>query len=241
MKKPALVHFSGGSDSTLCAALLAEEHAQVHLLTYDRVSFIGSRDYTSQNYERLCRIYGKDKFVRRVVGIDALHSAICYRGYLGLVREFKFAVNALAFSKLAMHWYSAAYALKNGIAVVADGAVPYMRLYPDQNEKICLEPLRAMYAGFGIEYRNPVYGFPDGVEQALYDKGVTEHPSVRGTESDRQVFYSEQVLLALFLKYELSVRGMEGYEERVGRLFRNRIGMMEREIRESARRGALAL
>lgn len=210
--------------------MLAESCDVVHLMTYDRLSFLGARSYTAHNYERLCSIYGRDKFVRRIIGVDGLHRRICYHGYSRLLWRYKLAVTALSFNKLYMHWLSAAYALDRGISIVADGAVPYMDLYPDQNEVICLGELRRFYEGLGIEYQNPVFHIADEVEQRLYDRGVAIHESVRGTHADKQVYYLEQIILALFLKYYVTTHGRDGYERVVGALWRDRIDYMRRTI-----------
>ncbi len=231
MSKAAVVHFSGGSDSTLCAALLAESCDHVHLLSYDRLSFIGARNYTEANYRRLCAVYGRKKFTRHVIRVDGLHKRICFHAYPKLLWRYRLAVTALSFNKLYMHWLSAAYALRHGAGVVADGAVPYMHLYPDQNEHICLTPLRRFYQEIGIDYRNPVYHLADSVEQKLYDRGITETPEVRGTERDRQVYYLEQVILALFLKYYVTTHGEDGYEQVCGALWRDRIDYMLETVR----------
>jgi hypothetical protein len=229
-KTEALVHFSGGADSTLCAAFLAEKHERIHLLTYDRVSFMGSNQ-TEPRFERLCRVYGRSRFVRKVVSIESLHRRICFDRYLSIAARFGLAVTALTFSKLAMHWYSCLYAIENGIHVVADGAVPYMDLYPDQNEDICLRQLRAFYGEFGVEYQNPVFSIAEQVEQMLYDKGITDQPIVRGTASDKQVTYAEQIVLALFLKYYLTTHGREKYIKVMSRLFADRLQLMKTSIR----------
>jgi hypothetical protein len=232
MRNEAIIHYSGGSDSTLCAALAAEEFDRVHLLTYDRLSFIGAKDYTAQNYQRLCKIYGEKKFVRRVIPIDFLHKKICYGDYFQMAREYRLAVTALAFSKLAMHWCSALYALKHSVKCVADGAVPYMDMYPDQNEAIALGKLKTFFSNFEIQYRNPVYSIHDTVETVLYDKGIMEVPEIRGTDQDKQVYYLEQVILALFIKYYMTTHGKKGYEEKMGSLYENRLAMMTKSIKD---------
>lgn len=226
----ALVHFSGGSDSTLTAALCAERFKKVRLVTYDRFSFIGARDYTLLNFERLCRIYGREKFERIVCPIDRWHKRICYDRYVYFAGKYKLAVTSLAFCKLPMHWYSAVYCIENGIQTVADGVVPYMDLYPDQNAKISLDKLRDFYRGFNIWYENPVYKIADKVEQLLYDKGITETPHIRGSEKDKQVFYAEQVVFALFVKYYTQRHGKDIYETVLSNLFGEKIGFMRQTI-----------
>lgn len=228
----ALVHFSGGSDSTLAAAFCAERFDKVHLITYDRFSFIGARDYTLANFERLCRIYGREKFLRIICPIGRWHKKICYDRYIYYARKYGLAVTSLAFCKLSMHWYSTVYCIENSIKTVADGVVPYMDIYPDQNAAISLGRLRRFYQRFGISYENPVYTVADKVEQFLYDKGITDTPVVRGTDEDKQVFYAEQVVFALFVKYYVQKHGKDGYEKVLSALFGEKIDFMERVIEE---------
>lgn len=226
----ALVHFSGGSDSTLAAAFCAERFEKVHLITYDRFSFLGARNYTLPNFQRLCRIYGEKKFARVIYPVGRWHKEICYDRYFYFARKYKLAVTSLAFCKLSMHWYSAVYCIGNGIKTVADGVVPYMDIYPDQNAAISLGRLREFYQRLGISYENPVYAIAGKVEQLLYDKGIIDTPVVRGTEEDKQVFYAEQVVFALFVKYYTGKHGKDAYEKVLSALFGEKIDFMKRTI-----------
>ena len=231
-KNTALVHFSGGSDSTLAAAFCAQRFDKVHLITYDRFSFIGARNYTLPNFHRLCRIYGKEKFERRVIPIEKWHKWICYDHYLHFAREYKLAVTSLSFCKLAMHWFSCFYGIENGINTVCDGMVPYMDIYPDQNKTISLDRLKEFYQKFGITYANPVYETAEDVEQRLYDMGIIETPCIRGTERDKQVYYAEQVVFALFLKYYIDRHGKQKYEKVLSDLFKEKISRMETALED---------
>jgi len=227
----AIVHFSGGSDSTYCAAAAAEKFSRVHLLTYDRISFIGARDYTLKNYQNLCRIYGAGRFERQIINVEKKHRQVCYHQYLGTAVRFKLGVTSLVFSKLAMHWASAEYARKNGIATVWDGSAPYMAMYPDQNPVIAHVGLTKFYADFGIKYETPIYGLEREVEEVLYDKGITPSPQVRGTENDFQVYYLEQVLLALFFKYYTTAHGHDSYEKMMKELYADRLNFISAMLR----------
>lgn len=134
------------------------------------------------------------------------------------------------FSKLSMYWFSAVYALENSIGTVGDGMVPYMDLYPDQNVRISIGRLRKFFKSFSISYENPVYDVAERVEDMLYDRAITDLPRVRGTKNDKQVYYAEQVLFALFLKYYVTKHTKEGYEKIVGALFSEKIDWMESEV-----------
>src|SRR3989344_1279555 len=223
----AVILFSGGSDSTLAAALFAERFARVHLVTLDRFSFIGAKRYTLPNYERLCRTYGRDKFERAILPVGKLQKAISYHDYFSTFRRHGRATAGLFFSKIAMHARVAAYCLEHGITTVGDGMVPYMSLYPDQNRTIAIGAVRNFYTAFNIEYENPVWDIAEHTEQLLYDKGITNHPRVRGGEDDKQVFYAEQVLFALFAKYMTTRYGNSGYEGRLKPPFEERLWWLE--------------
>lgn len=228
----AAILFSGGSDSTLAAALFAERFGRVHLITLDRFSFIGARKYTLPNYERLRWTYGHEKFKRVILPVGKLHKAISYHDYFGTLRRHGRATAGLFFSKIAMHARVAAYCIEHGIQTVGDGMVPYMSVYPDQNRIIAIDTVWKFYAAFGIRYENPVWEIAEHAEQLLYDKGVTNQPRVRGGVEDTQVFYAEQVLFALFAKYMTTKYGSDGYERLLKPLFEERFVWLEGLIRE---------
>lgn len=228
----AVVHFSGGSDSTFAAATMAERCRRVHLITYDRMTFIGVRDYTEKNYRRLVRVYGEDKFVRKIIRVDDLHRRICYADYFTHLRRHGIAVASLSFSKLAMFWASARYALDNGIRYVADGSVPYMALYPDQNPRV-RERLRDFFSEFGLVYETPAFDRAADVEDLLYAKGITTAARVRGTDQDLQIFYLEQVLLALYLKFHLTAFGRDDYQAAIERLYDDKLRWIASQVKET--------
>lgn len=225
-----VILFSGGSDSTLAAALELEKGRQVHLLTFNRSTFIGVHDYTQDNYRNLVRVYGENKIKREIISIDSLHRIVNYARYFQMFRKFGLATTCLCFSKIAMHWAACRYARENKISRVVDGSVPYMNLYPDQNKEIGYYNYQKFYQKFGIEYDTPVYEIADKVEQMLYDRGITRQPTVRQTEDDRQVYYLEQVLLALFVKFYQTCYNLETYEQVVGELYEERLEMVSGDL-----------
>lgn len=229
MKHKALVLFSGGSDSTLAAALYAEQGYEVHLVTLDRFSYVRVKNYTEHNYIKLVSIYGEKCFVRAVLNIEKWHKLLNYENYLHYARKYGLAVVALNFSKLSLHWRALAYAIENEIEVIADGAVPYMRLYLDQNQKISLGGFQELYQQFGIRHESPVWDLAEDVEQLLYDRGINKRPQVRGTDDDRQVFYAEQFVFALFAKYYCAKYGEAAYEKKMAELYSDKFEFIKKE------------
>lgn len=224
MQKTAVL-FSGGSDSTLAAALEAENENFVHLLTFKRTGFIGTTNYTQKNFNNLRRIYGNRILTHEVIAIDHMHKTVCYAEYFKLLWQFGLAATSLCFSKIAMHWATAVYCQKNQINRVVDGSTSYMHMYPDQNQVIAHDNLKLFYQKLGITYETPVFNLT-AVEQKLYDRGITTQPQVRGTKDDLQVYYLEQVLLALFFKFYLTHRTMKQYEETLEKIYKNRLNLI---------------
>ncbi len=227
--RKALVLFSGGSDSTLAAALYAEQGYQVHLVTLDRFSYVRVTEYTEHNYKKLVAIYGQDRFVRSVLNIEKWHKLLNYERYFYFAKRYGLAVVALNFSKLSLHWRSLIYAIQNDIEVIADGAVPYMKLYLDQNQKIALGGFQDLYQHFGIRHESPVWDLAEDVEQLLYNRGINKRPQVRGSEDDKQVFYAEQFVFALFAKYYCMKHGEEGYEKIMTELYKEKFQFIQNE------------
>ncbi|MBL7056146.1 hypothetical protein ISS07_04495 [Candidatus Woesearchaeota archaeon] len=232
-KRSILVHFSGGSDSTLTAALAAEEFDKVYLITYTRGSFIGIKD-TEISFKKLVQVYGKNKFIKlKPCKIGRWYKKLAYQNYSKNVMKFKTAnVCPCGPCKLSFHWHSIIYCLNNNIKFIADGTVPYMSIYPDQNKRIIGKVLKDFYKSFGIDYLNPVYNIGQNVEKVLYDKGISSLPLIRGTQEDRQVYCGEQVSFAFFVKYFKTTYGMEKYENSLSGLYKEKIDFMKKTVQE---------
>jgi len=144
--------------------------------------------------------------------------------------KFKTLVVALSFSKLAMHWQALEIAKKEQFDAVFDGATDYMDMYPDQNEEISGNLLRDLYGQHRIDYRQPLFKKNLEVEDNLYRVGITTDPRVRGTTEDRQVYYVEQVLLAHFLNYYITLHGWQSYVDNMRRLYVEKVQYISKQI-----------
>lgn len=149
--------YSGGTDSTLAACLLAEQFESVTLLTFSRFGLF-SVENSGLNAEKLCAKYGT-RISREVLPVDALFEKVSYDRYFrNLFRHGFFLLSTCGLCKLAMHLRAAVWCLDHGVTRVADGANKGMNLFPDQQPGV-ISLLRKMYAAVGITYENPVFDF----------------------------------------------------------------------------------
>lgn len=209
--------FSGGTDSTLTAALMAEKFDKIHLITYDRFAF-SSVTNPLINVKKLQNKYGQNKFEFHVIKVEKLTRFVFYERYLSNIRKHGFFLLTICgLCKLAMHVRTAIFCLENGIPNVCDGANQGMHLFPDQMATIIKE-YGDMYARFGITYSNPVFKYdgPQDLEftdrlrlerffpqdnksscstvtqsqttgRKLYELGLMPSENVKGTALDRKM------------------------------------------------------
>lgn len=148
--------FSGGTDSTLAAALQQERFSKVHLVTYDRFG-LASVENTKVNAEMLRNKYGPERFEHHIINIDPLFKFISYEDYFSNLRKHGLLLlSTCGLCKLAMHVRTVQFCIERGIKHVSDGANRGMIMFPDQTQEVIAE-LAAMYRAFGIEYSNPVF------------------------------------------------------------------------------------
>ena len=161
-----LVLFSGGTDSTLAAALMAQQYKKVHLVTYDRFGFFGIKN-SKINVNKLKNIFGDDKFTFKITKYNNLAKYVFYEKYWHNVMKYGFfMLSTCGLCKLAMHIKTIDYCLKNKVYNVCDGANKGMYLFPAQMKDVILE-VKNMYSKFGINYTNPVFHF-DGHQDAEF-------------------------------------------------------------------------
>lgn len=215
--KETVIMFSGGTDSTLAAALEAKKFDRVHLVTYDRFGL--SDIHNSQvNVRKLKDKFGANKFVPHIVKIDKLTEYVFYERYLHNLRHHGFFLLSICgLCKLAMHIRTLIFCLDNKIGNVSDGANQGMYLFPEQISTI-IDELKQLYARFNINYGTPVFnyappqniGFADRfhlesiMEEehpqkpsmktrekttgcALHEMGLMPAQNVKGTELDRKM------------------------------------------------------
>lgn len=174
------VRFSGGYDSTLCAAAMAENFSNVTLLTYDVslikkfAGIIQSHPKNAEiNYRRLCNRFGQSIFTHRILDLP-LREHIYFNFYLPMIpRNNTLAVNLCPACTMAMHIETIRYCRKYNISFVSDGShcKSGQFLYQMQHPAN-LAAVTAFYRRFGINYIiNPHYSVPDSAD-LLQQSGI---------------------------------------------------------------------
>ena len=178
-REEASVLFSGGSDSTLVAALSCMQFKKVHLLTFHH-SAMSFSDKSKVNVKRLGEKFGKDKIAHRLIDIEGIFQKLYYSNYLrDLKRLGAFLAPATCnVCQLAMHTQTIIYNLENNLGFARDG-------YKKEKEHIYIimaregiELIKVLYREYGIDYDNPVYDVLR-TDWELYDLGITPRRNVK--------------------------------------------------------------
>lgn len=245
--KEAVILYSGGTDSTCAVFLKAEEFDKIHLISYKRFGIFsaGNIDY---NVLRLQNVFGKDKFIRKVINIDKIYKLVVYDDYLKNLFKFGFFNLAVCGQcKLAMHIRTILYCIDNDINIVFDGANKDAGsgIATDQTKEV-INLIINLYKAFDISYSSPVYemngpknltwqaklGLVDKEEEKvkttgtfLKQKGFFESDNVKGSSIDKkmQARCFQQFLSNIALNsYFIEKYGTEKYKEILSGFFKEK-------------------
>lgn len=183
-----VVLFSGGSDSTLTASLLAGKYDIVHLVTY-RHRGMKFEKKCLQSLKRLQGTFGTDRFEHSFIDINPVMDALYFKTLSRDFREYgTYALPMCCGScKLAMHVRTILYCHEHGVAHAADGSnVELSELFPEQMLPV-LQLYKELYARFGISYSTPVFHV-NRSDYRLYEMGVTRKRDYK----NEHVLYSNQ-------------------------------------------------
>ncbi len=171
--------YSGGSDSTLTAALMCDRFDRVHLLTYYH-SGIPLADKAKINAIKLAEKFGKDKIVHEFINFEKLFKEVYYTSYISDLTRYKSYMTPCSCiaCQLAMHASTILYNIKNNIQYTCDG---YKRekkhLYIFMAED-GIKEITNFYKAFSIGYFNPVYDIVR-TDWRLYEMGITQKKNVK--------------------------------------------------------------
>lgn len=215
--RDACVRYSGGTDSTLAAALMAERFRKVHLLTFASSEKIPLQLVRSDprssvvHLEALRKKYGQDKFEHHIIPMSALRDRVYFNHYQPLFPEKNYLrVSFCPACTMAMHLETIAYCRNRGIHHVSDGGNAENGRFESQTQHPAnLEAVQRFYARFGIAYEiNP--GYRDGrSDRMLHAMGILEQPDVKHDFHYRR--RTQQFCLAI--QFQALCRKLHGRDE----------------------------
>ncbi|MCB9662610.1 MAG: hypothetical protein H6732_00705 [Alphaproteobacteria bacterium] len=214
---PALEHgvalmYSGGCDSTLAAARLAERFPKVKLVTYLRLGFLHS-DHPDVHFERMQRRFPQSEITLHKLPYGKMYEEIeGHKKLRSLLKHGTMTSVPCGHCKLAMHWRTALFCIEHGIRFAADGAVHGNEQFAEQNENILIPELVDFYAQFGITLVHPVFEYGLDTEAELFRLGITDSPQVKRTTKDKQVICTQHILLGMFMRRYMNNHTFEEYE-----------------------------
>jgi predicted subunit of tRNA(5-methylaminomethyl-2-thiouridylate) methyltransferase len=168
------VLFSGGTDSTCVAALTAEKHSDVRLLTFYRFGMWEAGN-SGRNVPMIQKKFPGVRFTHDILKTDRIFQKIAYDRYLHYLWRFRtFMLSTCGFCSLSWHVRAMIYCLDHGVTKVYDGITRELLHFPGHMNKN-LEEIRSLYKHLGISYENPVRGWDVPVEYKFLDK-VTLDP-----------------------------------------------------------------
>lgn len=199
--------YSGGTDSTLAAAIAAEQFDKIHLITYKRFGLFSVTNPLA-NVKKLQRRLGRDKFTHTIMPIDKLFKSVSYENFMiNLAKYGFFLLSTCGICKLSMHVRTLIYCLQNNISSVSDGANQGMLFFPDQMNSV-IEETKKMYAKFGINYFNPVFKFEGPQDIEFADRLHFERIPLLKEEKD-QAYYEKKKQTTSYKLYELGLMPSE--------------------------------
>ncbi len=151
------IQFTGGKDSALLAALMAQRFERVHLLTFHN-PLIVDLDLASLNVKKLKVIFGSNKFTHTLIDNERLFKHLYTAHWFRDIRKYKtYAANNVCPScRLSMISHTIVYCQRNGIAFVRDGANRTGFDLSQQEWSLAL--LKKFYEEYGIQYDCLLYG-----------------------------------------------------------------------------------
>ncbi len=178
-KDEVSILFSGGSDSTLVAALVCEQFERVHLLTYFHLG-MPFAEKSKINAERLANRFGKDKIIHKVINFEELFKRLYYETYLRDIIKYKGYMTPCFCNacQIAMHTNTVLYNIENNIHFACDGYKREKRhLYIFMAEE-GIKETRKFYKEYHIDYKNPVYNIVR-TDWKLFEMGITPKKNVK--------------------------------------------------------------
>ncbi|MGB7995934.1 MAG: hypothetical protein WCF45_07370 [Photobacterium halotolerans] len=164
-KRPQLVMFTGGRDSTLAASYLMLNGIPVHLFTANSGCGL-HRKLLPLRVEELKDRFGDLVLTHEVVDISGSFRSIAIENIESDFAKYKKNLILLG-EKMAIHAHVIDYCTRNGIDVINDGIVEYQKEFPEQR-LVAKEYFVDYMKRFGITYNSPVYHMAQSQDEVKY-------------------------------------------------------------------------
>jgi len=165
IKNEVALMFSGGIDSLLSAVLLQKKFDRVHLITFDKGYLEFGLKKNKANIKKLKEIFGKDKFIDRIIDIKDLTKNITSKSLTRDFMEYGSEVAWCVGCRLSMNIGALIYSLEKNLCGFADGSnkeqVPGKAnlVATAENFPKVISHLREFAESYGMKFLTPVYNF----------------------------------------------------------------------------------
>jgi hypothetical protein len=210
------VRFSGGMDSMLAAATVAQHFQRVHLVTFYTAPARGlSQEFNPKkilpSVELLKKHFGPEKFVYKIKKLDPLREYIYFKHYTLLFHPSNYfeIVSVCPACVMSMHIELMVYCLEHNISYAVDGAnseIGPVRLA--MQNPFALQGTKKFYSERNVTYLiNPAYHIPRS-DHALYEMGITRTREIKKTQRQKETQQE-----CYFSQFELLVSKLLGIRE----------------------------
>lgn len=183
MNTSAVVLYSGGTDSTCAAAIVAERVQKIHLLTFVERSTSKS-PLPTENVKRLRAAFPNLEISHAVISTDKLVRWLSYGttffGYLDrLLKDHIFNLLTPGFSSLSWHLAALRYSSlirlqgQENIVSIYDGMTRELTHLPG-HMPVVREQIESLYRLCGFSLSSPVIDFPVPPDQKFIDRLVVD-------------------------------------------------------------------
>lgn len=147
--------YSGGTDSTAAAALMAQQFDEIHLLNYRRLGFAGSEN-SSYNARKLAARFPDKRFIHWIYETTPLVRWVAgHRRLHHVTRHGFMTLQNCGHCALANHVATLAHCLHHDVHHLADGITRDWPFFPGHMDPV-IERLRGLAKRFDITYHTPV-------------------------------------------------------------------------------------
>ena len=152
------VLFSGGTDSTLAAYLLARRVEEVSLLTFNP-GFVFFIENSRRHVDRLARSVPDTHIKHVILDIAPLTREVLVGDLSHDLPKYGFNLTSLCClgCRMSMHAAGLIHCLENEIPVIVDGSIRKQSTIPEQLESFIRRNRHALWGRYGVHHYSPIY------------------------------------------------------------------------------------